>query len=96
MKSIRCAECAEKLRTNINPYHGPSIGICGHSGATYETILSVLHGWSVTVTIRGGRTFTGMVQAQEGDLMRLYDWYDPEPALICTIPMEDIVHIQIT
>jgi len=86
--------------------HSPTIGICGHTGATYETLLAVIHPpatdieWGATIYLRDGRRIDGMLANVPMDSP---DWEDDslpvreeegDPA-IWWIPFGMIVHIQI-
>ena len=86
--------------------HSPTIGICGHTGATYETLLAVIHPpatdieWGATIYLRDGRRIDGMLANVP---MNSPDWEDDclpvreeegDPA-IWWIPFEMIAHIQI-
>lgn len=64
---ITCEECGTDLQVTVDDHHGPSIGICGHSGATYETLISMMcvhpgtgeAPWRLSLHLRDGRIVTG-------------------------------------
>ncbi len=93
---FKCAECDKTLKTTIDESHGPSIGICGHTGATWETIAAVLDTWSVTVYTRDGNTSVGEFRnyADHDDTFTLVDLEDGLTYKE-EIPFDTVVHIQI-
>ena len=67
------------------------VGFDWAGGASYDTVLGVLAGWSVTVYTTDGRTLEGMVVTEfyDDDCLHLHDWADAEVEWSVT-PMDSI------
>jgi hypothetical protein len=89
-------ECGVPVAATVDDHHGPTIGICGHTGATWETLLSVLCGgdfaWNVVVYRRDGSTVEGNVYYRHDDVLSVV----ADDADAVDVNMADIIHIQIT
>lgn len=99
----RCL-CGDRLPFPDDDHHGPTIGICGHTGATWETLMSVLcqdFSWNVVVYLKDGSTREGRAERRTDDVLTLA----PSPCSHCgsemdwpveNVPFDQIIHIQIT
>jgi transcription elongation factor Elf1 len=95
---FKCHTCDSKIKTTVDGHHGPTVGICGHTGATFDTLLSVLCGstprdigWNVYVYLTDGTVLEGEAHSTSyGNELRLVH-NDGETVL----DLEDVVHIQI-
>ncbi len=108
MDKIKC-ECGTDIAVTVDDHHGPTIGICGHTGASWETLLSVLCGtdfeWNVIAYLRTGVRIEGNARFRSDDILELII---PDRMLPTGVPaedsdqwgieinMEDVLHIQIT
>lgn len=91
-----CDSCQKKIKSMADTHH-LSIGICGHTGATTDTLDMLLGGFNVCVYTRDGRALWGVFEDGLGDSVRLCVRDDSVGPLHHKehIDWEDIVHIQI-
>lgn len=95
---FKCDSCEKRIKSMADDHH-LSIGICGHTGATTETLDTLLgsFGWNVCVYTSDGRALWGEYEDGSGDTVRLRvldDSFGPLPYKE-SIDWADIVHIQI-
>ena len=94
---FKCETCEKKIKSMTDDHH-LSLGICGHTGATTETLDTLLRGWSVCVYVNDGRREWGYYEEySDGDTIYLRvhdDDISPHPYTEA-IAWSDVVHIQI-
>lgn len=94
---FKCETCEKRIKSMTDDHH-LSIGICGHTGATTDTLDTLLRGWNVCVYLNDDRRLWGLYDdASDGDmiLLRVYDDdFGPNPYMQ-SVEWADVVHIQI-
>lgn len=98
-----CDSCKQTIKTTADEHH-LSVGICGHSGATYETLIALLcdsnpYGdspWRIAMYLHDGSVVEGEANyaydvENAGDCITLLD----DKQLVGTFDLADVKHIQI-
>lgn len=57
---LKCDSCNKTIKTTSDAHH-MSIGICGHTGASTETLSTLLMDWHVCVYVDDGRHLWGVL-----------------------------------